>query len=124
MVSLVGLGFIPLAVLALWLYCIFDVIASDETLVRNLPRTLWLLIVIFLPTVGAVAWLALGRPLCAGWRPGDTRRRPAPRRPIGPEDSPGFPTRSDKQREERLRAWEEDLRRREGELGSGEAQPS
>jgi hypothetical protein len=85
-----GLGIVPLAVIALWLYCIFDVIASDEALVRNLPRTLWLILVIFLPTIGSVAWLALG-----------------------PEDMPEFPTRADEDRERRLREWEEDLRRRE-----------
>jgi hypothetical protein len=109
-----GLGLVPLAVLALWLYCIFDVIASDEALVRNLPRTLWLILVIFLPTVGSVAWLALGRPLYASWRPGDTRRRPPPGRAIGPEDLPEFPaSRADDERERRLREWEDDLRRRE-----------
>jgi hypothetical protein len=109
-----GLGIVPLAVIALWLYCIFDVIASEEALVRNLPRTLWLILVIFLPTIGSVAWLALGRPLYASWRPGDTRRRPPPRRAaLGPEDMPDFPSRADDDREKRLREWEEDLRRRE-----------
>ena len=120
-----GLGIVPLAVVALWLYCIFDVIASDEALVRNLPRTLWLILVIFLPTIGSVAWLALGRPLYASWRPGDTRRRPPPRRAVlGPEDTPDFPSRAE-DRERRLRAWEEDLRRRERGLappeGDGDA---
>ncbi|HET9769962.1 MAG TPA: PLD nuclease N-terminal domain-containing protein [Acidimicrobiia bacterium] len=110
-----GFGLVPLAILALWLYCIFDVIASDEALVRNLPRTVWLILVIFIPTIGSVAWLALGRPLYAGWRPGDTTRRPPPpRRVVGPEDLPDFPTsRPDDDRERRLREWEDDLRRRE-----------
>ena len=78
MYRLLGFGIVPLVVFALWLYCIFDVIASDEALVRNLPRGLWLLLVIVLPTIGSVAWLALGRPLYASWRPGDTRTRSAP----------------------------------------------
>jgi hypothetical protein len=112
-----GFGLVPLFVLALWLYCIFDVIASDETLVRNLPRGLWLVLVIFLPTIGSVAWLALGRPLYASWRPGDTRSRPVLPRTLGPEDAPDYPHRAADEREERLRAWEEDLRRREREIG-------
>ena len=117
MYRLLGFGIVPLVVFALWLYCIFDVIASDEALVRNLPRGLWLVLVIFLPTIGSVAWLALGRPLYASWRPGDTRSRPAaPRRTFGPEDAPDFPSRTANDDEERLRAWEEDLRRREREL--------
>jgi hypothetical protein len=36
----------------LWIYCIFDVIASEESLIRNLPKTMWLVIVIFVPTIG------------------------------------------------------------------------
>lgn len=113
MARLLGFGFVPLVLLALWAYCIFDVIASDETLIRNLPKGMWLIIVIFLPDLGSLAWLALGRPLNAGWRPGDTTRR-SPRRAVGPEDRADFPTREDP--EERLRAWEENLRRREDEL--------
>jgi len=125
-------GLIPVLLLALWVYCILDVIASDDALVRNLPKGFWLLIVIFLPDIGSLAWLLLGRPLYAGWRPGDTTRR-SPKRVIGPEDRSDFPTgplRPTPPRrpveppappplpspEERLAAWEEDLRRREEEL--------
>ncbi len=64
--------------IAFWIYCIFDVIATDEVLVRSLPKLVWLFIVVVLPTIGSIAWLALGRPVFAGWRPGDTTgRRPA-----------------------------------------------
>lgn len=114
MARLLGFGFVPLVLLALWVYCIFDVIAADDTLIRNLPKGMWLLIVIFLPDIGSLAWLALGRPLYAGWRPGDTASRPPPRRALGPEDRSDFPVRED--REEQLRVWEENLRRREEEL--------
>jgi hypothetical protein len=114
MARLLGFGFVPLVLLALWAYCIFDVIAADDTLIRNLPKGMWLVIVIFLPDIGSLAWLALGRPLYAGWRPGNTASRQPPRRALGPEDRSDFPARED--REERLRAWEEDLRHREDEL--------
>ena len=127
MFRLLGGGVIGFLLIALWIYCIFDVIATEEVLIRNLPKALWLLIVIFIPDIGSIAWLALGRPPFAGWRPGDTAMRP-PRRVVGPEDSPDFPTRrgpvpgpDDRQR---LEAWEADLRRREEELrrqeGEGE----
>ena len=122
MARLLGFGFVPLVLLALWVYCIFDVIASDETLIRNLPKGMWLVIVIFLPDLGSLAWLALGRPLYAGWRPGDTSTRKSPRRMVGPEDRNDFPARQDP--EERLRAWEENLRRREEDLrGKGDEDP-
>jgi hypothetical protein len=61
----------------------------------------------------------------AGWRPGDTTRRP-PRRVVGPEDRDDFPSgqsrplppppRPLESRENELAAWEEQLRRREEEL--------
>ena len=128
-------GLIPVLLLALWIYCIFDVIASEDVLVRNLPKGMWLLIVIFLPDIGSLAWLLLGRPLYAGWRPGDTARR-TPRRVLGPEDRDDFPTGPLRppappsrpieapgpepkplgSREDQLAAWEEQLRQREEEL--------
>ena len=132
-----------MALLALWLYCIFDVISSENSLVRNLPKLIWLLIVIFLPSIGSIAWLILGRPAHVGFRPGDTTYRTA-RRPMGAEDRPGFgrpvdqPDPEDdslspivREREEaaRLHVWEQQLRRREEELrrreqGEGGAAPA
>ncbi len=68
-------GLVAVVLLLLWVYCIFDVIASESTLVRNLPKPVWLVIVLLLPDIGALAWLLLGRPEKAGWRPGDTALR-------------------------------------------------
>jgi hypothetical protein len=118
-VLLLDFGVVSIALLALWVFCIFDVIATDDALIRNLPKGLWLMIVIFLPDIGSLAWLLLGRPMYAGWRPGDTTRR-TPKRVLGPEDRPDFPstrpTALPSSREDRLAAWEEQLRRREEEL--------
>ena len=116
---LLGGGLIGILAVALWAYCIFDVISTEEALMRNMPKVMWLIVVILLPTVGAVAWLLLGRPIGAGLRPGDTTphrpaRRPAPR-PMAPDDDPTFLARLDEETR-RLRAWEDDLKRREDEL--------
>ncbi len=46
---------------ALWLFCIIDVITTPDGSVRNLPKLLWLFIVILLPDVGSIAWLVAGR---------------------------------------------------------------
>ena len=118
MIRLFGGGLIGLVLVALWLYCIFDVISTEEVLMRNLPKIVWLMIVIFLPTIGSIAWLALGRPPFAGWRPGDTSVRPPTRRVMGPEDRDDFPVRDrpDADDRSRLEAWEADLRRREEQL--------
>lgn len=116
---LLGGGLVGILLVALWVYCIFDVVSTDEALMRNMPKILWLVVVILVPTVGAVAWLLLGRPIGAGLRPGDTTpRRPAPRpapRPLAPDDDPSFLARLDEETK-RLRAWEEDLKRREDEF--------
>jgi hypothetical protein len=106
--------------LAIWVFAIFDVIKTDRELCRNLPKELWLLLVIILPDLGAIAWFIMGRPANATFRPGSTETR-APgslwrlesREHIGPEDSPEFMKGAE---ERRLRAWEEELRRREEEL--------
>ncbi len=80
-----------LAVLAFWLYSLFDVITTPDEEARNLPKILWVLIVVLVPLVGSVFWLLLGRP---------TRSRPfhLPGRsimdkgeaPRGPDDDPDF----------------------------------
>jgi len=114
-----GEGALGVALLILWIFCIVDVISSEPTIVRNLPKLVWLLIVIILPDIGSITWLILGRPRGAALAPGATWTRPqAPRRsapgPVGPEDSPHFLKSIDDER--RLKAWEDDLRRREEEL--------
>jgi hypothetical protein len=117
MIRFAGGGLIGFLLIALWLYCIVDVIASDEILIRSLPKMAWLFIVIILPDIGSIAWLALGRPQYAGWRPGDTEGRPM-RRVVGPEDRPDFSPNSGSGPADasRLEAWEADLQRREREL--------
>ena len=54
-------GTLALVMLALWVFCIIDVITSPEADVRNLPKTAWLLIVLILPDVGSIVWLVAGR---------------------------------------------------------------
>ncbi len=115
--TFVGGGLAALVAVALWIYCIFDIIATEEALMRNMPKILWLIVVVILPIIGSLAWLLLGRPPNAGLAPGDPNPRPAPRPrgPLGPEDSPEFLAGLD-ERSRRLREWEADLRRREQEL--------
>ena len=54
-----GLGIILTAV---WVYCLLDVIMTDEHRIRNLPKLTWVMLVLFTFEVGAVAWLVAGRP--------------------------------------------------------------
>jgi hypothetical protein len=109
-----GDGIVALALLVLWIFCILDVISTEEVLVRNLPKMLWLLIVIILPDIGSIAWLLLGRPAGAGFQLGSqVGVYKPPKRAIGPEDSPDFLASMERRR---LQSWEQELRRREEEL--------
>ncbi|MEA3078246.1 MAG: hypothetical protein QOF60_3154 [Actinomycetota bacterium] len=92
---LFGEGLVGLVVLAFWLWAIFDVISTDESLCRNLPKGVWVMVVLFLADIGALAWLLLGRPENAGFAPGDTRPRAPSARLVGPEDSPRWDARLD-----------------------------
>lgn len=65
-------GLVVFLVFVLWIWAIFDCISTDAALCRNLPKGVWLILVLFLPTIGSLAWLLLGRPERAGWRPGST----------------------------------------------------
>lgn len=119
--------FLPwIVVFALWVYCIVEIVTTDDSLIRNMPKILWLMIVVFLPLLGSLLWLLLGRPEGKAFGAGSQQRgrsrsrrappRPAPRAapPRGPEDSPDF-LRVIEERK-RLQHWEQELRRREEEL--------
>ena len=59
---LYGGGALFVVELCLVVYCTLNVITTPEAEVRNLPKLLWLLIVLFVPIVGGIAWLVAGRP--------------------------------------------------------------
>ena len=108
-------GVLGLLLLLFWLFCIYDVITSDESSVRNLPKLVWLILVLILPDIGGIAWLALGRP-AKPWAPSYTYGDQARRMPRGPDDDADFLHRVDRDRNDRLREAELELTRREEEL--------
>lgn len=48
--------------LCLLVYCVLNVLTTPDGEVRNLPKVGWLLLVLFFPIVGGIAWLIAGRP--------------------------------------------------------------
>jgi hypothetical protein len=54
-------GLLGLAMLGFWLWALLDCIVSPRDEVRNLPKFLWLLLIIVLWVIGAAAWAFLGR---------------------------------------------------------------
>jgi hypothetical protein len=59
---------LALATLALWIFSLVGVIGSDDGRIRHLPKVWWLLIVLFFPLAGSIAWLVAGRPESGGPR--------------------------------------------------------
>ena len=47
---------------ALWVFCLVDAIGAQPSRVRNLPKVAWVLLILFFPFVGSIAWLVAGRP--------------------------------------------------------------
>jgi hypothetical protein len=112
--------------LILLVYCVLNVITTPESQVRNLPKLLWLVLVILLPLIGGIAWLVAGRPV-GGTRPGglpykgNTGRFPEYDRPgraaaQNPDDDDAFLRGlRDRAEEQRKRAAEQARRLRDEE---------
>jgi hypothetical protein len=76
-------------VLAFTVYCVVDVVRSDSSDVRGLPKTFWVILCLLFPLAGGIAWLLAGRPRTA--RAAGPRRvgRPGPS-VLGPDDDVDF----------------------------------
>ena len=98
-------GVAGIVLLGLWLFCLVDVIVSDQEMCRNLPKMLWLVIVLILPDVGSLLWLILGRP--QGRNRGFGVGQPEPMRATSPDDDEAF------MQQVRLRAEQQRQRARE-----------
>jgi hypothetical protein len=82
-----AMAVVLLVVVALWLYALIDCITTDAGQCRNLPKPFWVVIVVFVPTLGSLLWLLLGRPEGAGSGGRGTARSPVRRSPA-PDDHP------------------------------------
>lgn len=50
-----------LITMVLWILCIVDAITRDDAYIQYLPKVVWILIIIFILTLGSVLWLIVGR---------------------------------------------------------------
>jgi hypothetical protein len=105
-----------LLIFALWIFCLIDVIATDEYRMRNLPKGVWIFLVLLVPLLGSLLWLVAGRP----WD-GAAARRPQTRleREFPEYDRPGRFAATDPDDDEaflrQVRARAEEQRRRAAE---------
>jgi hypothetical protein len=75
---------LAVAILAIFVYGLVDVIRTDGRLTRGISKPAWIVVMIVLPVLGAILWLLIGRP----------RRNSPVRRnyshPTAPDDDPDF----------------------------------
>jgi hypothetical protein len=104
-------GVVLLFIIGFWVWALLDVIATDASDCRNLPKGVWLILVLLLGDIGALAWILFGRPPRRAWLPKATDYSTA-RPPIAVEDQPDYVATaeiSDRRSEEldrRLDEWE------------------
>jgi len=65
---------------ALYIWFIIDVSQTQKSGVRNLPKVVWLLVVVLLPILGGLIWMVSGRPK-------NPRKR---KKSNAPDDDPKF----------------------------------
>lgn len=78
---ILGEGALGLMLFGLWIFCIIDVITTDESQIRNLPKLAWVFIVLLLVDIGSILWLVAGR----NWSGGPRRA------PVGERVVPAYP---------------------------------
>lgn len=111
--------------IGLLVYCLIDAIQSDEGSIRNLPKTVWIFIIILVPLVGGIAWLTVGRPVSTRgrdvpWPSTSTAGFPEYERPrryaLDEREFQAGVERSRQLDEKMMRDWEAQLRERESRL--------
>ncbi|HJW00640.1 MAG TPA: PLD nuclease N-terminal domain-containing protein [Arthrobacter sp.] len=75
---------LAVAVLAIFVYGLVDVIRTDGRLTRGISKPAWIIVMIVLPVLGAILWLLIGRPR------GNPPARQNYSHPTAPDDDPDF----------------------------------
>jgi hypothetical protein len=100
------LGFVALA---LFIFCLVDVISIYDSRIKTLNKIAWVFIIILVPLIGPILWLVAGKER-GGDRPAERARNA---RPVAPDDDLEFLRKVDVQesQEARIRRLEAELKR-------------
>ncbi|GGG55200.1 hypothetical protein GCM10011374_17700 [Kocuria dechangensis] len=98
-------------------YSLIECARTSSADMRGLRKGGWIAVILLLPLLGALLWLFLGRPQGSGEGGRSVR-------PRGPDDDPQFlrnleERRRQKEQAEKLRRWEEQLKRNGGSGAAG-----
>ena len=52
---------IPVLGLEIMIFALVDIIRADQSMIRHLDKSVWIIIVILLPLIGSVLWFVIGR---------------------------------------------------------------
>ncbi|MDQ0577814.1 PLD nuclease N-terminal domain-containing protein [Agromyces albus] len=107
---LFGLG---VAAVIFMVYAVADCAFFDRTRIRGLSRGWWIVVILFVPVIGAVLWFLIGR--------GRVGRIPAGRsREVAPDDDTDFLRRlqNDAAQDERIRRLEQELAELDDDSGA------
>ena len=119
--------------LVLSIYCLVQAITSRDDEVRHLAKLWWIVLILFFPFVGSIAWLVAGRPVSAQRRLGPHERstsafpeydRPGRFAAADPEADEEFLTKVRERAEEQRRRYREQKEREAGEAGSPPEEPT
>ncbi|MGO4102877.1 PLD nuclease N-terminal domain-containing protein [Leifsonia sp. YAF41] len=93
-----------LMVVILTVYTVVDCAMFDRSRVRGLPRWVWIFVILFIPVIGPLLWLIVGR----GRRSAAGSR---PTRSMAPDDDPDFlkGLAAQATQEQRIRQMEQEL---------------
>jgi uncharacterized membrane protein YgcG len=102
---------IAVAILAIYVYGLVDVIRTDRHVTRGFSKTTWIIMVALLPLIGAALWFLIGRP-----RASAVTQPVYQQHPTAPDDDPDFLRNLEQRRRkaeaERLRKLRDDAARK------------
>jgi hypothetical protein len=121
--------------LVLCVFCLVQAVTSRDDEVRHLKKTWWILLILFFPFVGSIAWLVAGRPQTVQRRQGPYERsasafpeydRPGRFAATDPEADEEFLRKVRERAEEQRRTHREQQREAGGtdEAGSAPEEPT
>ena len=116
MSRLLFIGVIVVVVLSV--YSLVDCAMLERARIRGLPRWAWLLVILFVPVIGPLLWLIVGR-----GRRGAADR--GVRRSMAPDDDPEFLRRlgDEATQQERIRRMEQELADLDNSGGDDDTKP-
>jgi hypothetical protein len=114
------LPFVSLLYIGIMVWAIADILLIDSSRVRGLPKFAWVTLVILLPLIGSILWVAIGRERSEPRSHGRYADRPmgvTTGRSLSPDDDPAFLERLnlDRQQEQRIRELERRLAELDGD---------